>query len=67
MKNAKLLKIGFVGTGVLAVCCFTPVLVIILGVLGLSAVVGMLDIFLLPLLAIFVALTGYALWQRQKI
>jgi len=66
MKNRNLLKTGLIGTGVLAVCCFTPILVISLGVLGLSAFVGMLDIFLLPLLGIFVALTGYALWQRQK-
>ena len=49
-----------------ALCCFTPVLVILFGAVGLSAVVGYLDIVLLPALAIFLAITGYALWKRRK-
>ena len=65
MKN-RLLKIGVVGSVLAAVCCFTPVLVILFGAVGLSAVVGYLDIVLLPALAIFLAITGYALWKRRK-
>ena len=37
MTNNKLLKIGSVGTVVAAVCCFTPVLVVLLAAVGLSA------------------------------
>ena len=65
MKN-RLLKIGVVGSVLAALCCFTPVLVILFGAVGLSAVVGYLDIVLLPALAIFLAITGYALWTRRK-
>lgn len=66
MKDRKLLLTGIVGTLVAALCCFTPLLVILLGVLGVSAVVGYLDYVLLPSLAFFIALTGYALWRRHK-
>ena len=59
-----LLKIGLTGTIITALCCFTPVLVVLLGALGLSAVVGILDFVLLPLLAVFIAISGYALWKR---
>ncbi len=60
-----LLKIGIVGTVVAALCCFTPVLVILFGVVGLSAVVGYLDIVLLPALGVFIVLTLYALWRKN--
>ena len=65
MNHNSLLKAGIVGTVITALCCFTPVLVVLLGALGLSALVGWLDIVLLPALAIFLALTGYALWKRR--
>lgn len=61
-----MLRTGLVGTVVTALCCFTPVLVILLGVVGLSAIVGWLDFVLLPALAIFTALTAYALLRRRR-
>jgi len=66
MNDKKLLKYGVVGTIVAALCCFTPVLVVLLGVVGLSALVGYLDIVLFPALAIFAGLTLYALWRRGQ-
>jgi mercuric ion transport protein len=66
MIQKNLLKIGVVGTVVAALCCFTPVLVILFGAVGLAAVVGYLDYVLLPALGFFVALTIYALWRRQQ-
>jgi mercuric ion transport protein len=66
MGNRALLKVGIVGTVVAAVCCFTPVLVVLLGAVGLAAAIGWLDLLLLPALAVFLVITGYALWQRQK-
>lgn len=65
MSNQNLLRIGIIGTLVAALCCFTPLLVILLGVVGLSAVVGYLDLVLLPALAAFILLTIYALWKRR--
>ncbi len=66
MNDRNLLKIGIVGTVVAALCCFTPVLVVLLGVVGLSAVVGWLDYVLLPVLLIFLGLTAFALWRRRS-
>ena len=66
MSNKALLKVGIVGTIVAALCCFTPVLVVLLGAVGLAAVIGWLDFWLLPALAVFLVITGYALWQHQK-
>jgi len=65
MNNDKLLRCGLIGTAVAAVCCFTPVLVLLLGVVGLSAVVGWLDYVLFPALASFIGITAYALWKRR--
>ena len=66
MYNNRLLKTGIIGSALVALCCFTPVLVLLLGVLGLSAAVGWLDLVLLPALAVFLAITGYALWKRSR-
>lgn len=62
----RLLKVGVIGAIVAAICCFTPVLVVLFGAVGLSAVVGYLDIVLLPALAVFLVITGYALWKRSR-
>tara|TARA_R110002072_G_scaffold57052_6_gene147030 strand:+ start:3676 stop:3858 length:183 start_codon:yes stop_codon:yes gene_type:complete len=57
---------GIVGTIIAALCCFTPVLVVLFGVVGLSAVVGYLDYVLLPALAVFVLITIYAVIRRVR-
>jgi len=64
--NDRLLKYGLIGTVVAALCCFTPILVILLGAVGFSALLGWLDIVLLPALAVFISITLYALWRRQR-
>lgn len=58
--------IGIIGTIVTALCCFTPVLVILLGAIGLSALTGYLDYVLFPALGFFILLTFYAVWRRKK-
>lgn len=65
-RRRSLLRIGIVGSAVTALCCFTPALVVALAALGAGAAVGWLDYVLLPALAGFLGLTGYALWQRQR-
>lgn len=65
MSDKGLLKVGIIGTIVAAVCCFTPALVVLLGVIGLAAAIAWLDLFLLPALGIFLVITGYALWKLQ--
>ncbi|WP_074722293.1 mercury resistance system transport protein MerF [Nitrosomonas ureae] len=67
MKDPKtLLRVSMIGTVVVALCCFTPVLVILLGVVGLSALTGYLDYVLLPALAIFIGLTIYAIQRKRQ-
>lgn len=61
-----MLRIGIIGTIVTALCCFTPVLAILLGAVGLSAVLGWLDVVLLPALVFFIGLTAFALWRRKR-
>ena len=65
MTNKGLLTTGIVGTIIAAFCCFTPVLVGLLAVVGLSALTGYLDYVLFPALIFFVLLTAYALWKRS--
>lgn len=62
----RLLTVGAVGTGAVALCCFTPVLVIGLGALGAGAAAVWLDVVLPPLLGFFLLLTGYALWRSTR-
>lgn len=62
----RLLTTGIAGTVIAALCCTTPILVIALGALGLSAWLGWVDYVLLPALALCLAITIYALWRRRR-
>jgi mercuric ion transport protein len=66
MQPRSLLRVGITGTVIAIICCFTPVLVVLLGVVGLSAAVGWLDYVLLPALAVFVGITLYAMMKVRK-
>lgn len=66
MNNHTLLKTGIVGSVLAVVCCATPILVILLAAVGLSAWAGWLDYVLMPALAVFVGITIYALRHRQE-
>ena len=64
--DRRLLTTGIIGTAIVALCCFTPILVVLIGLVGLSAVLGWLDYVLFPALAFFIGLTIYAVWRRQR-
>lgn len=66
MKDSTIIKTSVAGSVIAAICCFTPVLVVLLGVLGLSAWLGWIDYVLLPVLALFLGLTIYGLWRRRR-
>lgn len=55
------------GTGLVALCCFTPVLVLLLAGLGLSVLTPYLDFVLLPALIIltFTAVRSYQKWKKS--
>jgi len=62
--HKRLLRRGFIGSGIAAICCFTPFLVVIATGVGLSAVVGWLDYALFPLLFTSLSVIAYALWLQ---
>ena len=66
MTDQALIKTGIIGAVIAAVCCATPLLVITLGAVGLSALTGYLDYVLLPLLALSIGLVGYGLTKRRR-
>lgn len=66
MKKSTLLKTGVIGTAIAAICCFTPVLVLLFGAVGLAAWVGHMDAVLMPALIFFVGLTLYAYSRKDK-
>ncbi len=55
-----------VGTILVALCCFTPILVITLGAVGLSAFTPYLDYVLLPsfVVLIILAFVSYGKWKK---
>lgn len=54
--SSKMFKTGVLGGIVTAICCFTPILVIIFSAVGLAAAIKYLDFVLFPMLAIFIVL-----------
>ncbi len=66
MKDTTVIKTGIVGSALIALCCFTPVLLVPLAMLGLSAWLGWLDYVLFPALLVFVGIAGYGVWRRVQ-
>ncbi len=54
------------GTKLVALCCFTPILVFIFGIVGLSVLTPYLDYVLLPALAVMIVLTilSFRKWKK---
>lgn len=67
MKDRTLLRTGIAGAILTALCCFTPVLVVLLGIVGLSTVTGYLDFVLFPVLAFFPGLIIHALRRKKRL
>lgn len=66
MNHKKRFIAGIIGTFVVLLCCATPILVILLGAIGLGAITGYLDYVLIPVLVIFLALTFYSYDKLNK-
>jgi mercuric ion transport protein len=62
----RLIKVGLFGTIATALCCFTPILVLLFGLVGLSALVVYLDYILFPLLGFFVLLLFFAIFRYRS-
>ena len=57
--------VGLIGSIAAVLCCFTPVLTLLLGVVGLSAWIGYLDYVLFPAMLIFAGFVVHALLRRK--
>jgi len=55
----EVLRLGIVSSVIAALCCFTPIRVVVLSAFGLGWVAGYLDVVLLPALAVSFGLTAY--------
>ena len=55
------------GTGLVALCCFTPILVVLFSAVGFSAFTPYLDLVLLPAFVIMIVLTivSYLRWRKS--
>ena len=65
MEGNKYFKTGLWGSIIAAICCFSPALVVGLGLIGLAALTPYLDYVLFPVLGVFLILTFYG-WLKQK-
>ncbi len=66
MENRKLMATGIVGFVVTALCCVTPILAVLLGAVGLSAMLGYLDYVLIPAMIMFLGIVAYAAYRRRR-
>jgi len=58
---------ALVGTIIVALCCFTPLLVILLAAAGLSFFTPYLDYVLFPALVVLIILTIYSYRKWKKL
>jgi mercuric ion transport protein len=59
---------AIIGTALVALCCFTPLLVVTLGIVGLSFLTPYLDYILLPALGVMIIVTiiSYRKWRQSR-
>lgn len=66
MKPRTALWVSLSGTIIVAICCFTSALIVIVSAVELSAWIGYLDSVLLPGLGIFFGLTLWSYWRYHR-
>jgi mercuric ion transport protein len=66
-KHKKTFFASLIGTIAVLICCFTPVLVILLGTIGLSLMVPYLDFVLFPALGLLIIVTiaSFIKWRKS--
>lgn len=66
MSSKKLFWTGGTGSVITAICCFTPVLVILFPAVGLGAWLSWIDYVLFPALALFLGIMLYAAMRLMR-
>jgi len=64
--SKKTLYASAIGTALVALCCFTPILVIAIAAVGLGALTPYLDFILWPALAVMLAVSFLAYRKYKK-
>jgi len=65
MRDRALIATGIVGAIVAAICCATPLLVILFGAVGLTAWLAGADYVLIPALILCLGLIALGLYQKK--
>ncbi len=66
MDDRTLIRTGAVGAVLAALCCATPLLVLALAGLGLSAWAAKADYVLIPVLLVCLALVTFGLYRKRR-
>ncbi len=64
--SKSLLRKGLIGTAIAAICCFTPALVILFGLVGVTAWLSWADWVLFPMLGLSILVVIYALYKHNR-
>jgi mercuric ion transport protein len=64
MNDRTLIATGVGGAAVAAICCFTPILAIVFGAVGLTAWLAKADYVLIPALILCLGLAGFGLYRN---
>ena len=66
MQDRTLIATGAIGAVLAAICCATPLLVIVFGAVGLTAWLAKADYVLIPVLILCLALIAFGLHRRRQ-
>jgi mercuric ion transport protein len=65
MRDITLIATGAVGAVLAAICCATPLLVVVLGAIGLAGWLATADYVVVPALILCLGLIGFGLYRRR--
>ncbi len=65
MRDQTLITTGAIGAALAAICCMTPVLVVVFGAIGLTAWLAKADYFLIPILVVCLGLLALGLYRKR--
>ena len=65
MRDRTLITTGAIGAVLGAICCMTPLLVVVFGVIGVTDWLAKADYVLIPTLILCLALVAFGLYRRR--
>ena len=65
MRDRTLIATGAVGGLLAAICCATPLLVVVLGAVGLTGWLAKADYVVMPALIVCLGLIGFGVFRRR--